>query len=258
MLGRLATFNSLGAPSGWLLLLFAPIAGSFIGVLIRRLPDSVPIVGGRSVCDHCGTVLRPRDLVPLASWLAAGGRCRHCGTALGWFYPGVELAAIAIVLVSISIDSGLDAWLDAVLGLWLLTLGWIDLRRWVLPDVLTLPLIVAGIASALAWAPDEFLDRVVGAAAGYIGLRAAAWVYRCWRGREGLGGGDAKLLAAAGAWTGVMGLPSVIFGAAVAALAVAGGMALIGWPVRRDTALPFGPFLALAAWLVWLFGPLGR
>ena len=83
-----------------------------------------------------------------------------------------------------------------------------------------------------------------------------AWVYRRLRGREGLGGGDAKLLAAAGAWIGASGLPSVLFGAAVAALLAAAALALAGREMRRDTALPFGPFLALATWLVWLFGPL--
>ena len=251
MLGPLGRIEA----SGWLLLFLAPIAGSFAGVLIRRLPDDVPIVRGRSACDACGAVLQARDLVPLASWAATGGRCRHCGTPLEWFYPAVELAAIGIALVSLAVDSGADAWLDALLGIWLLALGWIDVRRWLLPDALTLPLIAAGLAAAAIWAPGDLIDRVAGVVCGYLGLRLAGWAYRHWRGREGLGGGDAKLLAAAGAWVGASGLPTVVFGAAAGALAMAAGLVLAGHALRRDTALPFGPFLAAAAWLVWLFGP---
>jgi len=200
--------------------------------------------------------LQARDLVPLASWLASRGRCRHCGAPVAWFYPAVELAAIAIALISLAVDTGLDAWLDALLGFWLLALGWIDLRRWILPDVLTLPLIAAGLAAAALWAPDDLADRMIGAAGGYVGLRLVGWAYRRWRGREGLGGGDAKLLAGIGAWTGAIGLPSVVFGAAAIALVAAGAMTLAGYSMRRDSALPFGPFLALTGWLIWLFGPL--
>lgn len=252
MLARLAEIDT----AGWLLLLLSPAAGSFAGVLIRRLSDGLPITRGRSRCDACGSTLQARDLVPLASWLASRGRCRHCGASIGWFYPAVEVAAIGIALVSLAVDTGIDAWLDTLLGIWLLTLGAIDLRRWVLPDVLTLPLAAAGLAAAAFRTPGELIDSGLGILLGYLGLRAVSWVYRRWRGREGLGGGDAKLLAAAGAWTGATGLPSILFGSAVLALIVAGAMALAGYTLRRDTALPFGPFLALTAWLVWLFGPL--
>lgn len=249
-MGAVPVFGSNG-----LLLLFAPFAGSFAGVLIRRLPDRLPILRGRSACEACGTILSARDLVPLASWLAARGRCRHCGAPIGWFYPGVEAAALAIALVSIMVDRGIDAWLDALFGLWLLALAWIDLRRWVLPDTLTLPLVAAGLMAAALWARQDLIDRTLGVACGYFALRAAAWAYRYLRGRDGLGGGDAKLVAAAGAWVGASGLPSVVFGAAAAALGTAAAIALAGRVVRRDTALPFGPFLALTAWFVWLFGP---
>ena len=252
MLARLGAIDA----GGWALLALSPIVGSFVGVVIRRLPDEVPFAGGRSVCEACGIVLQARDLVPLASWLASRGRCRHCGAPLGWFYPSVELAAVAIALISLAIDTGLDAWLDALFGFWLLALGWIDLRRWILPDVLTLPLIVAGLVAAAIWAPDDLVDRAIGAVGGYVGLWLVGWAYRRWRGREGLGGGDAKLLAGIGSWTGAIGLPSVVFGGAALALVVAAAMALAGHAMRRDSALPFGPFLALTGWLVWLFGPL--
>jgi leader peptidase (prepilin peptidase) / N-methyltransferase len=250
-----ATLAWAGAP-GWIVVAVAPFVGSFLGVLIRRLPEGRSAVFGRSCCEHCGVGLAVRDLVPLASWLATLGRCRGCGARLGWFYPGVEAAAIAVALVSMWIDRGADVWLDAFFGWWLLALGWIDARDGILPDVLTLPLLLAGIA-ATAMAPGEATDRVGGAVGGYLLLAGVGWAYRRWRGREGLGQGDAKLFAATGAWVGISGLPSVLLVAAGSALLAAAGLNLAGWRLGRHSALPFGPFLAVAAWAIWLFGPLG-
>jgi leader peptidase (prepilin peptidase)/N-methyltransferase len=246
------------ALADWGLVVAAPFIGSFVGVLIDRLPARKPLVWARSHCGHCDAVLAPRDLVPLASWLATGGRCRHCGAWLGWFYPAVEIAALGIAILSLATDRGPDAWVDAALGWWLLALAWIDWRHFILPDLLTLPLVALGLAAAWVLAPGELWDRVGGAACGYLGLWLAAWLYRRLRGREGLGLGDAKLLAAAGAWVGASGLPSVLAGAAIAGLAAAGGMMATGTRLDRHSALPFGPFLAAATWLVWLFGPIAR
>jgi len=117
-------------------------------------------------------------------------------------------------------------------------------------------LILVGLAATAMWGRGEILDRAAGAAFGYLGLQGVAWLYRRLRGRDGLGGGDAKLLAAGGAWVGIGGLPTVLFAGAGIALIVAGILILAGYRVRRDTALPFGPFLALGIWFVWLFGPL--
>jgi leader peptidase (prepilin peptidase)/N-methyltransferase len=242
---------------GWSLLLVAPFIGSFLGLLIRRLPDGAPVAGGRSRCDACGATLRARDLVPVFSWLVAGGRCRYCRQPLGWFYPGVELAALAVALAAVLVDSGQGAWLDCLLGWWLLALGWIDLRCWILPDALTLPLIIAGLAAAALLDPDQLAQRALGAALGYASLVAIAGLYRALRGREGLGGGDAKLLAASGAWLGAAALPQVILLAALSALAVAACLRLAGIRLGMRSALPFGPFLALATWSLWLFGSVG-
>jgi leader peptidase (prepilin peptidase) / N-methyltransferase len=252
--GLLDAMAGAGA-TGWGALLVAPFAGSFLGVIVRRLPEGQSIAWVRSRCEYCGAALRARDLVPLYSWLVAGGRCRHCGHPLGWFYPGIELAALVIALVAWAADGGDETWLDCLFGWWLLALGWIDIRRWLLPDALTLPLVVAGLAAAAAFDPERLTDRALGAALGYLGLRAVALLYRVLRGREGLGHGDAKLLAASGAWVGAMALPQVVLGAAVAALVAAAGLRLAGVPISAGSALPFGPFLALATWLVWLFGP---
>lgn len=236
----------------WSAVAAAPFVGSFLGVLIRRLPEGRPIAWTRSRCEECGAALAVRDLVPLASWLRLRGRCRFCRRRLGWFYPGVELAALAVAVVAVAADNGGAAWLDCILGWWLLTLGWIDARHWLLPDVMTLPLVVAGLAAALALDPADFTGRLFGAAAGYLALRAVAWLYRRSRGRDGLGEGDAKLLAAAGAWVGAAGLPQVVLFAALAALLAALCLRLAGVRLGLASALPFGPFLALATWLVWL------
>jgi leader peptidase (prepilin peptidase)/N-methyltransferase len=245
------------AASEWSLVLASPFIGSFLGVLIQRLPDGAPIARDRSRCDACGAPLRVRDLVPLFSWLVAGGRCRYCEQPLGWFYPAVELAALAIAVVSVLIDAGQRAWLDCILGWWLLALGWIDLRCWLLPDALTLPLIIAGLAASFIFDPDQLVNRALGAALGYVSLMTIAALYRALRGREGLGGGDAKLLAASGAWLGAAALPQVILLAALSALAAAGSLRLAGIRLGIHSALPFGPFLALATWVLWLFSPIG-
>lgn len=242
--------------SDWALLATAPVIGSFLGVLIARLPEHSPILWDRSRCDFCETALGIPDLIPVASWLLSRGRCRHCDHSIGWFYPAVELAAIAVAGASLIGDRGVDAWLNALLGWLLLTLGWIDISSWRLPDILTLPLIALGLAASWLFAPEELIDRAAGTVAGYVCLLLVACGYRWLRGREGLGLGDAKLLAAAGAWVGASGLPSVVAGGALGALIAAGGLMLVGVRLKRTSALPFGPFLALATWLVWLFGPI--
>jgi leader peptidase (prepilin peptidase) / N-methyltransferase len=252
MLDRIADSGVAGLS----LLMVAPFVGSFLGVVVRRLPEGLPIAWVRSRCDGCGAELRARDLVPILSWLAAKGRCRYCAHTLGWFYPGIEVAAVAVALAAVSIDGGEGAWLDCLLGWWLLTLGWIDIRCWLLPDVLTLPLIVVGLVAAALFDPDQLAGRALGAALGYLSLLAVAALYRELRGRDGLGRGDVKLFAASGAWLGAGALPQVIFLAALSALAVAGCLWLAGVRLGAQSALPFGPFLALATWLLWLFGPL--
>ena len=250
LLGRIAE----AGPMEWSLVIASPAIGSFLGVLIRRLPEGSPFVRGRSCCEACGTALRARDLVPVLSWLAGGGRCRYCGQPTGWFYPGVELAAVGIALAAVVIDGGQRVWLDCLLGWWLLTLGWTDLRSWLLPDLLTLPLIIVGLVAAVVLDPDQLTQRALGAALGYLSLAAVAAFYRALRDREGLGGGDAKLLAASGAWLGAAALPQVILLAALSALGAAACLRLTGTKLGRHSAMPFGPFLALATWVLWLFG----
>jgi leader peptidase (prepilin peptidase) / N-methyltransferase len=238
--------------AGWSAVLVAPVIGSFLGVLIRRLPEGRPVAWSRSRCEGCNAPLAARDLVPLISWIAQRGRCRICRRWLGWFYPEVELAALSIAVISAVLDQGIEVWLDCLLGWSLLALAWIDARHWLLPDLLTLPLVIAGLVAALALAPGELASRALGAAGGYVFFRGLAFLYRRLRGRDGLGQGDAKLLAAAGAWVGAAALPQVILIAAFAGLCAAGVMRIAGVRLEASSALPFGPFLALAIWVVWL------
>ncbi|GAC1340655.1 MAG: A24 family peptidase [Acetobacteraceae bacterium] len=235
--------------------LLAPFIGSFLGVLITRLPQGRPVVFGRSACDQCGTRLRARDLVPLLSLAVSGGRCRHCGGRIAALHWQVEAAAV--VVAASAAFGGAEPpllWLECGFGWALLALSWIDWEHMILPDALTLPLIPAGLLATLWLAPELAADHAVAAALGYTLLRGLALVYRRLRGRDGLGEGDAKLLAALGAWVGIEGLPLVLLGGALAGLAAALLLRLGGREMTASTALPFGPFLSLAAWLVLIAG----
>jgi leader peptidase (prepilin peptidase)/N-methyltransferase len=242
------------------LLVSAHFIGSFLGTLILRLPEGRPVTFDRSRCEACGHILRARDLVPLVSWLTLKGRCRYCGAKLGAFYPLIELAALAVAAWAILTMPPHLIWPTAVLGWALLVLAAIDTRHFLLPDILTLPLIPAGLAMAWWLDPSQLLHHTLGAAAGYLGFAALAWLYHYLRGREGLGLGDAKLLAAAGAWISWTGLGSVLLWAAPLALVVslAGGLihGTLSDRLAGRVALPFGPFLALGFWLTWLYGPI--
>lgn len=234
----------------------APFIGSFLGLVIDRLPSGRPIIFDRSTCDHCGNALDWRDLAPLLSFLLLRGRCRHCDHPLRSFYPLIELAAVVIVISAGVMPSGWLFWSSILLGWCLLVLAVIDLRHLVLPDVLTLPLIPIGLLVAYVIDPGLINDHVFGAVIGLIVFVGIAWLYAYLRNREGLGLGDAKLLAGAGAWLGWAALPGVVLMAACSALATA----LLGRTIERQDAatreVAFGPHLAFAFWASWLFGPL--
>jgi len=241
---------------GLLPLLLSPFVGSFLGVVIRRLPLGRPIAVARSECEGCGRALPARDLVPLLSYVLLRGRCRFCRAGIARFHVGIELAAIAVAAwATLAVPGGNAAvvWVDCAVGWWLLVLAWIDWDHLRLPDVLTLPLVIAGLLATWALEPEATADHAAAAAAAYLAFRGIALAYRLLRGREGLGQGDAKLLAASGAWVGLAGLPSVVLGAALTALAVALGMRMVR-RIAADMPIPFGPYLALATWVVRVYG----
>ncbi|TWB71820.1 leader peptidase (prepilin peptidase)/N-methyltransferase [Nitrospirillum amazonense] len=239
----------------WTLLIAAPFVGSFLGVVVTRLPEGRSVVWGRSACDRCGHTLGPASLVPVLSYLWSRGRCRHCAAPIDAFHPAIELAAVLppLCLAFLMPLDSLTLCAGAGLGWVLLALAWIDLRHMILPDVLTLPLAAAGIL--VAWVQDGRLpiDRLAAAAAAYAGLVLLEVLYRRFRGRDGIGRGDAKLLAAGGAWVGPAALPQVLLTAALAGLLAMAALRLAGRRVDAATPIPFGPCLALGIWAAWLF-----
>lgn len=240
---------------GWLPpLLLAPFIGSFLGVLVRRLPRGLPVAVARSRCETCGRALGLRDLVPIASYLLLRGRCRRCRAPIAAMHLGIELAAVGVALwAALTQADPARLWLTCGLGWTLLALAWIDAEHLRLPDALTLPLLLAGLGATLVLDPGAAPEHAAAAALGYLMLRGLALAYRRLRGREGLGAGDAKLLAAAGAWLGVAALPGVVLGAALLGIGLAAVASLRGRPTTRATPVPFGPGLCAALWLVWLY-----
>ncbi len=232
--------------------LVSPFVGSFLGVLAMRLPDGRPVALARSACDTCGHPLGPRDLVPLLSFAASRGRCRHCHAPIPRTHLAIELAALLVALVcaaALPPDPSL-LWSGCVLGWAALVLAWIDWRFLRLPDILTLPLLLAGLAVCAATDPPALPDHAAAAASGWLAFSLLSLAYRRLRGRNGLGAGDAKLLAAGGAWLGLADLPLMVLLGAVSTLvlAVMRGRGRL----RPDLPVPFGPGLALSLWLLWL------
>ena len=233
----------------------APFVGSFLAVLVIRLPEGRPVLIARSICESCGHSLGPSDLFPLASWLWLQGRCRYCGGHFGTFYPAIELAALAVVVWSATVTTGTTLVASCVLGWTLLTLALIDWRAYILPDPIVMVLLVAGLFVAwLLLDSSQTMDHLIGATAGFAVFVAIGSIYRAARNRDGLGLGDAKLLAALGAWLGWQGLPGVVLFAAILALTVVIGKSILGARLTLFDRLPFGPFLAVSGWLVWLYG----
>ena len=236
--------------------LVAPLIGSFLGVIVLRAEEPVSIAMGRSSCPECGARLGPLDLVPLVSWLFLRGRCRHCGKPIAVFYPLMELAALAVAIWATVSVSGSLLWASCLLGWTLLTLAVTDFKYFLLPDFLTLPLIVAGLLATWIFDPSALLMHGLGAAFGFALVVAIRFVYWTLRHREGMGLGDAKLLAAAGAWVSFEGIASVVLIGALAGLVFALLASLRKGSIALTDRIPFGAFLALGTWIVWLQGPL--
>lgn len=235
-------------------LVAAPFVGSFLATAALRSASARPVVWGRSACPACRQRLGPLDLLPVLSWLATRGHCRHCHAPVSAFYPTVEIAAVAVAVWAALWLDGLRFWIACGFGWLLLQLAVIDWRYRILPDALTLSLGVAGML--LAAVDGRLLEAAIGAAAGLAVFAAVRWLYARVRRREGLGLGDVKLIAAAGTWVGWAGLPSLVLIASLAALAVVGLGALSGRRIRGEDAVAFGSFLAFGCWVVWLHGPL--
>lgn len=237
------------SPSVLLLLLISPAIGSFLGVMADRLPRGHSIVQPRSACRSCGTVLGLRDLIPVLSFVLMRGRCRHCDARIPAWVLYLELAAIGVAVWAVILaQTPVQAWLIALFFWLLLTLITTDLTRFRLPDLLTGGLVL--VALCLAWVTDQpgLGPALWGAAIGVGSFLALRWGYFLWRGQEGLGLGDVKLMAGLGAAVGPLDLPLMLLIAALGGLITA---ALTG-RLMAQHPLPFGAALAAAGGLVWM------
>jgi leader peptidase (prepilin peptidase)/N-methyltransferase len=229
------------------------VIGSFLATLVIRWPQERSVLSGRSHCDGCDALLGPRDLIPLVSAALARGRCRHCAAPIDPRHWQIELAALGIGVVAGLVVPGPAALAGSVFGWLLLTLAALDVTEFWLPDRLTLILALAGLVAGVVGIEPPLTDRLIGSVAGFGALWFVGFAYRHLRGREGLGGGDPKLLGAIGLWLGWRMLPAVLLLAALTGLAfVLVGM-LRGHAAKMDDRMPFGALLAIAAYPAWLF-----
>ncbi|CAK0764885.1 Leader peptidase / N-methyltransferase [Gammaproteobacteria bacterium] len=260
--------------------LFGLMVGSFLNVVVHRLPrmldqqwrtqcaellETPPVSPvatpatynlalPASHCPHCGHTLSAFENIPLISFLLQRGCCRACGVAISWRYPAVEaIAGVGAAVVVWHFGSTWPA-VAALFFTWtLIAASAIDLDHQILPDVITLPLLWAGLALSLWGAFVAPATAIIGAMAGYLSLWSVYWVFRLLTGKEGMGYGDFKLLAALGAWTGWQTLPVLIFLSSLVGAVV--GIALVVMSGRdRRKPIPFGPFLAAAGWINFLWG----
>jgi len=250
--------------------------GSFLNVVIHRLPVMLerqwqqecallqgqpPVAGERydlwfppSACVHCHAPIRAWQNIPLISFLLQRGRCASCHGSIAWRYPLVELIS-GVMLGGLAWQLGLGLpWLAASLfTLLLLAMAMIDAQTQLLPDSLTLLLLWAGLLFALLGITVPLADAVAGAMAGYLCLWSVFWLFKLATGKEGMGYGDFKLLAALGAWLGWSMLPLVVLLSSLVGAIVGIVMQLLQ---RRQPgqAMPFGPFLAAAGLIAFIWG----
>ena len=253
------------------------LVGSFLNVVILRLPKRLEhdwrsqarellgheqngevappdLVRTGSHCPSCKHKLAALDNIPLVSWLALRGRCRYCGVRISWQYPLVELlTALASAAIAWKLGFGWPLAAGLVFTWILIAASGIDARTQLLPDQLTLPLLWLGLLLSLVSMFVTPTIAIVGAAIGYLSLWSVYWLFKLATGKEGMGYGDFKLLAALGAWMGPMSLlPIVLLSSLIGALVGGTMLALRGQD--RSTPIPFGPFIAAAGWVWFVLG----
>ncbi len=253
------------------------LVGSFLNVVILRLPrrlehdwrtqarellghppgdEAKPpdLVVTGSHCPACKHRLSALDNIPLLSWLLLRGRCRHCKARISWQYPLVELlTALASAAIAWKLGFGWPLAAGLAFTWILIAAAGIDARTQLLPDQLTLPLLWLGLLLSLVpvFVPPD--AAIIGAAIGYLSLWSVYWLFKLATGKEGMGYGDFKLLAALGAWMGAMSLlPIVLLSSLIGAIVGGSVLALRGQD--RSTPIPFGPFIAAAGWVWFVLG----
>ena len=257
-------------------LLFGLIVGSFLNVVIHRIPiildrtwrrqcdellgkpsateETYNLVVPRSQCPACGHRITAAENIPLISFALLRGKCRGCGKRISWRYPTVELVT-GLLSVAVAWHFGFTvATAGALLFTWsLIALTVIDYDHQLLPDNITLPLMWLGLLFNLGAVYVPISSAVIGAMAGYLSLWTVYQLFKLVTGREGMGFGDFKLFAAFGAWLGWQQLPLIILlSSFVGAIVGLGGILLLGRD--RSVPIPFGPFLCVAGWIALLWG----
>ncbi len=265
--------------------ILALLIGSFLNVVIYRLPvmmerewreqcaeiegsapaelpeDKFNLIVPRSRCPNCGTLISAWQNIPVLSYLLLRGRCGHCKAGISIRYPLVEaVTAILATLVAWRFGFGWEALMGIVLTLMLVPITMIDFDHQLIPDSIVLPLLWIGLSMSLfhplPGSETLFIsshDAIVGALVGYLSLWSFYWLFKLLTGKDGMGHGDFKLLAALGAWLGYQYLFAIVIMSAVVGALL--GIALILLRGRdRQVPMPFGPFLAAAGWLVMMYG----
>ena len=261
-----------------LVFLFSLMIGSFLNVVIHRLPimlerewqaeylgyfnpetqpqqeERYNLMVPRSACPHCGHAITAMENIPLLSWLWLKGRCRECQAPISARYPLVELLTALLSLVVAATYPPGWALLAALLLTWVLVaLTFIDLDKMLLPDQLTLPLLWGGLLFNLTGGFVPLADAVIGTMAGYLVLWSLYWAFKLLTGKEGMGYGDFKLLAALGAWLGWQALPIVLLLSSLVGAFIGIGLILLR-NHHQNKPIPFGPYLAIAGWIALLWG----
>ncbi|MCP5131462.1 MAG: prepilin peptidase [Pseudomonadales bacterium] len=259
------------------LLCLGLMVGSFLNVVIYRLPlmmetrwrkdccellelppeaeaARLNLATPNSHCPHCGTGIKPWHNIPVLSYLFLRGKCAACGTGISLRYPTVELVTGLLTLALVFTFPASPALLGAMIFTWaLVALTMIDVDHKLLPDDITLPLLWLGLLLNLGGTYTSLADAVAGAMLGYLALWSVYWLFKLVTGKEGMGYGDFKLLAALGAWMGWQALPMIILLSSVVGAVC--GIALILFKGRgREQTLPFGPYLAAAGWIALMWG----
>ena len=256
----------------YLAALFGLLTGSFLNVVIYRVPvmmergwtlfakehlqlelteaEKQPfnLLKPDSRCQHCGTPIKPWQNIPVISYILLRGQCGSCQTPISIRYPAIELlTAVMFAVVAIVYGWSWLTLVGLVLTAFLIALTFIDADTQYLPDQLTLPLIWLGLLANYVGGLVSLQQAVLGAVCGYMSLWLLNFVHKLWRGFDGMGAGDFKLLAALGAWLGAAVLPVIVF---IAALV--GVVAAVVLKAAKSQPIAFGPCLAIAGWLVWI------
>jgi len=273
----LDVFNQLDWLLPLCLISLGLVVGSFFNVVIYRLPlmmesrwrrdccelleqeqekeaAALTLATPNSHCPHCGTAIKPWQNIPVLSYLFLRGKCAACGVGISLRYPAVELATGLLTLSLASAFPISAALLGAIAFTWaLIVLTMIDVDHKLLPDNITLPLLWLGLVFNLAGTYVSLEDAVLGAMLGYLLLWSVYWLFKLVTGKEGMGYGDFKLLAALGAWLGWQALPLIILLSSLVG-AVCGIMLMIAKRRGREVPIPFGPYLAAAGWISLMWG----